>query len=93
MTPGARPGCRWGSQLGTAVHLCLQETKWKGEQGQEHRDDSKLFDHGEDGRRNGVRVILKEDYIGRDDNCDQCVCSTSGVLDGRDEQVLDRSAG
>ena len=39
--------------------------KVEGEQGQEHRRWCKIFYHGEDGRRNGVAVILKEDYIGR----------------------------
>ena len=43
--------------------------KVEGEQGQEHRisdgDGCKIFYHGEDGRRNGIGVVLKEDYIGR----------------------------
>ena len=94
--------------------LCVQETRWKGSKARNIGDGCKIFYHGEDGRRNGVGVIPKEDYIGRvlevkrvsdrmmyrpyeagyrrcDDDCDQCVCPTSGVLEGREGQVLDRS--
>ena len=39
--------------------------KVEGEQGQDIGDGCNIFYHGEDGRRNGVGVILKEDYIGR----------------------------
>ena len=38
--------------------LCMQETKWKGS----IRGGFKLLYHGMDGRRNGVGVILREDY-------------------------------
>ena len=82
--------------------LCVQETKWKGSKARNIGDGCKIFYHGEDGRRNGVGVILSEEYIGRvlevkrvsdrmiyeagyrwsNDDCDQCVCSTSWVLDG-----------
>ena len=45
--------------------LCVQETRWKGSNARNMGDSCKIFYHGEDGRRNGVGVILKEDYIGR----------------------------
>ena len=45
--------------------LCGQETRWKGSKARNIRDGCKVFYHGEDGRRNGVGVILKEDYIAR----------------------------
>ena len=44
---------------------CVQETRWKGSKARNIGDGCKIFYHGEDGRRNGVGVILKEDYIGR----------------------------
>ena len=93
--------------------LCVQETRWNGSKARNIGDGCKTFYHGDDGRRNEVGVILKEDYIERvlevkrvsdrmmytyeagyrmwDDDCDQCVCPTSGVLEGREGQVLDRS--
>ena len=45
--------------------LCVQETMWKWSKARNIGDGCKIFYHGEDGRRNGVRVILKEEYIGR----------------------------
>ena len=45
--------------------LCVQETRWKGSKARNIGDGCKIFYHGEDGRRNGVGVILKEDYIAR----------------------------
>ena len=45
--------------------LCVQETRWKGSKARNIGDGCKIFYHGEDGRRNGVGVIPKEDYIGR----------------------------
>ena len=45
--------------------LCVQETKWKGSKAKNIGDGCNIFYHGEDGRRNGVGVILKEDYIER----------------------------
>ena len=45
--------------------LCVQETRWKGSKARNIGDGCNIFYHGEDGRRNGVGVILKEDYIGR----------------------------
>ena len=45
--------------------VCVQETKWKVSKAKNIGDGCKIFYHDEDGRRNGVGVILKEDYIGR----------------------------
>ena len=45
--------------------LCVQETKWKGRRARNIGDGCKIVYHGEDGRRNGVGVILSEGYIGR----------------------------
>ena len=42
--------------------LCVQETKWKGSKARSIGGGFKLLYHGVDGRRNGVGVILKEDY-------------------------------
>ena len=45
--------------------LCVQETKWKGNKARNIGDGFKIVYHGEDGRINGVGVILSEEYIGR----------------------------
>ena len=45
--------------------LCVQETKWMGSKARSIGGGFKLFYHGVDGRRNGVGVILKEDYVKR----------------------------
>ena len=42
--------------------LCMQETKWKGSKARSIGGGFKLLYHGVDGRRNGVSIILKEDY-------------------------------
>ena len=42
--------------------LCVQETKWKGSKAKCIGGGFKLFYHGTDGRKNGVGVILKEQY-------------------------------
>ncbi|KAI5621014.1 separin isoform X1 [Silurus asotus] len=42
--------------------LCVQETKWKGSKSRNIGGGFKLFYHGVDGKRNGVGVILKEEY-------------------------------
>ncbi|KAJ8375265.1 hypothetical protein SKAU_G00058450 [Synaphobranchus kaupii] len=42
--------------------LCVQETRWKGSKARNIGRGYKLFYHGVDGRRNGVGVILKEEY-------------------------------
>ncbi|XP_051790361.1 craniofacial development protein 2-like [Erpetoichthys calabaricus] len=43
--------------------LCVQEIKWKGSKARWIGGGFKLFYHGVDGRRNGVGVILKEQYV------------------------------
>ena len=45
--------------------MCVQETRWKGSKARNIGEGWKLYYHGEDGKRNGVGVILKEDYIRR----------------------------
>lgn len=42
--------------------FCVQETKWKGSKAKHIGDGFKLFYHNVDGKRNGVGVILKEEY-------------------------------
>uniref|UniRef100_A0A7N8XCY4 Endonuclease/exonuclease/phosphatase domain-containing protein n=1 Tax=Mastacembelus armatus TaxID=205130 RepID=A0A7N8XCY4_9TELE len=42
--------------------LCVQETRWKGSKAYRLATGFKLFYHGVDGKRNGVGVILKEDF-------------------------------
>ncbi|KAI5088055.1 hypothetical protein C0J45_21598 [Silurus meridionalis] len=42
--------------------LCVQEIKWKGSKSRNIGGGFKLFYHGVDGKRNGVGVILKEEY-------------------------------
>ncbi|KAI5611754.1 hypothetical protein C0J50_1395, partial [Silurus asotus] len=41
---------------------CVQETKWKGSKARNIGCGFKLFFNGVDGKRNGVGVILKEEY-------------------------------
>ncbi|KAJ8364363.1 hypothetical protein SKAU_G00131940 [Synaphobranchus kaupii] len=43
--------------------LCVQETRWKGSKARSIGGGFKLFYHGVDGRRNGVGVVLKEEYV------------------------------
>ena len=43
----------------------MLETNWKGSKARNIGDGCKIFYHGEDGRRNGVGVILSEEYIGK----------------------------
>ena len=40
--------------------LCVQETKWKGSKARNIGDGCKTVYHGEDGRIDGVGVILSE---------------------------------
>ncbi|KAI5104435.1 hypothetical protein C0J45_6061 [Silurus meridionalis] len=42
--------------------LCVQETRWKGSKARNIGGGFKMFYHGVDGKRNGVGVILKEEY-------------------------------
>ena len=41
--------------------MCVQETKWKGSKAKELGNGIKLFYIGEDGRRNGVGIILNDE--------------------------------
>ena len=40
--------------------MCVQETKWKGSKAKELVNGFKLLYIGEDGRRNGVRIIVND---------------------------------
>ena len=42
--------------------MCVQETKWKGSKARSIGDGFKLLYHSMDSRRNGIVIILKEDY-------------------------------
>ena len=41
--------------------LCLQETKWKGSKARNIGGGCKIFYSGADGRKNGIRIVLKEE--------------------------------
>ena len=41
--------------------MCVQETKWKGSKARDLGNGFKLFYIGEDGRRNGVGIILNDE--------------------------------
>lgn len=43
--------------------LCVQEIIWKSSEERSLGAEFKLIYHGEDGRRNGVGVILKEELV------------------------------
>ena len=43
--------------------LCVQETRWKGSKARSLGSGFKLFYYGVDGKRNGVGVILKEEFV------------------------------
>ena len=40
--------------------LCLQETKWKGSKARNIGGGCKIFYYGADGRKNGIRIVLRE---------------------------------
>ena len=42
--------------------LCVQETRWKGAKSRNLGGGFKLFYYGEDSKRNGIGVIIKEEY-------------------------------
>lgn len=44
---------------------CTLESKWKGSKARHIGGGIKLFYHNIDGRRNGVGVVVKEDYVRR----------------------------
>ena len=58
--------------------LCVQETRWKGNKARDIGSGCKLYYYGEDGRRNGVGIILRKDL-------------TKSVLEVR--RVSDRAMG
>ena len=41
--------------------LCLQETRWKGSKARNIGGGCKLFYNGADGRKNGIRIVLREE--------------------------------
>ncbi|XP_042872917.1 uncharacterized protein LOC122253709 [Penaeus japonicus] len=43
--------------------LCVQETQWKGSKARNIGRSFKLFYYRVDSRRNGVDVVIKEDYV------------------------------
>ncbi|KAK3529834.1 hypothetical protein QTP86_007200 [Hemibagrus guttatus] len=43
--------------------LCVQETRWKGSKARGIGAGFKLFYYGEDSKRNGVGVVLKEEFV------------------------------
>lgn len=43
--------------------MCVQETKWKGSKARLIGGGYKLFYNGEDSRRNGVGIVVKESYV------------------------------
>ncbi|KAK3526577.1 hypothetical protein QTP70_030714, partial [Hemibagrus guttatus] len=43
--------------------LCVQETRWKGSKARSIGAGFKLFYYGVDSKRNGVGVVLKEEYV------------------------------
>ncbi|KAK3573105.1 hypothetical protein QTP86_013220 [Hemibagrus guttatus] len=43
--------------------LCVQETRWKGSKARSIEAGFKLFYYGVDSKRNGVGVILKEEFV------------------------------
>ncbi|KAK3513042.1 hypothetical protein QTP70_000198 [Hemibagrus guttatus] len=43
--------------------LCVQETRWKGSKARSIGEGFKLFYYGVDSKRNGVGVVLKEEFV------------------------------
>ncbi|KAK3539691.1 hypothetical protein QTP70_012023 [Hemibagrus guttatus] len=43
--------------------LCVQETRWKGSKARSIEAGFKLFHYGVDSKRNGVGVVLKEEFV------------------------------
>ncbi|KAK3566416.1 hypothetical protein QTP86_032264, partial [Hemibagrus guttatus] len=43
--------------------LCVQETRWKGSKTRSREAGFKLFYYGVDSKRNGVGVVLKEEFV------------------------------
>ena len=43
--------------------LCLQETNWKGSKARNIGGGCKLFYNGDDGRKNGVEIVVRKDLV------------------------------
>ncbi|KAK3542091.1 hypothetical protein QTP86_013424 [Hemibagrus guttatus] len=71
--PRGRPRCRTpegkGRELADVMErrkvdiLCVQETRWKGSKARSIGAGFKLFYYGVDSKRNGVGVVLKEEFV------------------------------
>ena len=59
---GGLAGVVVGRRVG---ELCVLGTRWKGSGARDVGDGGKVFCHGGDGSRGGVRVVLREEYVGR----------------------------
>ncbi|KAK3527982.1 hypothetical protein QTP86_013094 [Hemibagrus guttatus] len=64
------PVCIWkGRELADMMErrkvdiLCVQETRWKGSKARSIGAGFKLFYYGVDSKRNGVGVVLKEEFV------------------------------
>ena len=57
----------WGRQLADLMEqrnvdiLCLQEAKWKGSKARNIGGGCKLFYNGDDGRKNGIGIVVKKE--------------------------------
>ncbi|KAK3548436.1 hypothetical protein QTP70_013068, partial [Hemibagrus guttatus] len=66
---GAGEGIRKGRELADMMErrkvdiLCVQETRWKGSKARSIGAGFKLFYYGVDSKRNGVGVVLKEEFV------------------------------
>ncbi|KAK3513243.1 hypothetical protein QTP70_009712 [Hemibagrus guttatus] len=67
--PGYCHGWRKGRELADVMErrkvdiLCVQETRWKGSKARSIGAGFKLFYYGVDSKRNGVGVVLKEEFV------------------------------
>ncbi|ROL41851.1 hypothetical protein DPX16_9442 [Anabarilius grahami] len=76
--------------------LCVQETKWKESKSRSIGGGFKLFFHGADGKRNGIGVILKEEYVKSvlevkrvSDRMMSAKLEIEGVCDGGERRILE----
>ena len=59
----------WGRELADMMErrnvdiLCLQETNWKGSKARNIGGGYKIFYNGADGRKNGIRIVLREELV------------------------------
>ncbi|KAF7693225.1 hypothetical protein C0J45_16608 [Silurus meridionalis] len=72
--------------------LCVQETKWKGSKARNIGGGFKLFYHGVNGKRNGVGVILKEEYSLTNFTCLRMESPKTRALSGFSKKDLYRLA-